>query len=177
MFDEFGRPDWDTYYLSIALVASSRSLDPHTKHGCVIVDENGSILSTGYNSPPQNLDDSKVPQTRPDKYDWFNHSEENAICNAAANGGGLKNCTVYVTGQPCNVCFRNIMRLSPKRLVYGGVVASMLKKEAYRNKFIDSVMDAYKGEFEVVQFSDHDDIIKLLKKTIKYYKGKIKNGS
>ena len=67
------------------------------------------------------------------------------------------------------------MRLEPKRVVYGGVVASMLNKEGYRNEFIEAVMAAYNGEFEIKKFEDHNDILKLLKKTAKYYKDKVES--
>ena len=82
----------DEYFMNIAKECSKRSLDPDTKHGCVAVSVDGAILSTGYNGPPRNVDDSKIPLTRPEKYIYMEHSERNCIYNAARVGTPLNGC-------------------------------------------------------------------------------------
>ena len=42
-------PNWDTYYLDICRVVATRSKDPNTQIGCVIVGPAHEIRSTGYN--------------------------------------------------------------------------------------------------------------------------------
>ncbi|GAG03227.1 unnamed protein product, partial [marine sediment metagenome] len=76
----------DKYFMSIAEACSKRSLDPDSKFGCVAVSKDGSILSTGYNGPPRNVDDSLIPLTRPEKYIYMEHAERNCIYNAARIG-------------------------------------------------------------------------------------------
>lgn len=116
------RPSWDEYFLSIARVVSTRSIDTSTKCGCVIVDtEDKSILTTGYNSPPRGLDDTKVPMTRPEKYIWMVHAEEAAIANAARHGIRLKGSTAYITGKPCPYCARKLINAGIKHIKYGDV--------------------------------------------------------
>lgn len=118
MKDVYGRPDWDSFYISLCFLIARRSIDPHTKHGCVIVDKNNRILSTGYNGPPPGIDDSKLDLTRPGKYKLLEHSESNAILNA--KGCNLEGSTFYITGTPCSGCFRQIKIVKAARIVHGG---------------------------------------------------------
>lgn len=113
------RISWDDYFISMCFLVSQRSLDPHTKHGCVAVDKNHSILGCGYNSPPRGCDDTKVPLTRPEKYKWFVHSEANLVANAARNGIKLDGATIYITGFPCIECLRLIINTGISEIVYG----------------------------------------------------------
>ena len=55
MAEPTSRPTWDEYFLAIVEVVSTRSPDPHTKHGCVLVDAGKRVLSTGYNGPVSGL--------------------------------------------------------------------------------------------------------------------------
>ena len=95
------RPTWTDYFLGLAKVASQRSHDIHTKHGCVITDKDNHILGMGYNGFPKGLDDSFLPLNRPDKYKWMIHAERNALSNCIVRP---QNGTAYVTGQCCNDC-------------------------------------------------------------------------
>lgn len=95
------RPEWTDYFLGIAKVVSQRSHDIHTKHGCVITDQNNRILGVGYNGFPRGLNDKELPITRPEKYPWMVHSERNALSNCVVRPD---NGIAYVTGQCCNDC-------------------------------------------------------------------------
>jgi dCMP deaminase len=95
------RPSWANYFLGLAKVISQRSHDIHTKHGCVITDQNNRILGVGYNGFPRGLDDSRLPTSRPEKYPWMVHSERNALSNCVVRPD---NGIAYVTGQCCNDC-------------------------------------------------------------------------
>lgn len=104
-------PAWDEYYLSICQVVATRSKDPNTQIGCVIVGPAHEIRSTGYNSFPRGIRDD-VPErlTRPEKYLWIEHAERNAICNAARAGTATERCTLYVEIMPCMDCARAIVQ-------------------------------------------------------------------
>lgn len=110
------RPSWDEYFLEMADLASRRSPDPATKHGCVLVDQNNRVLSTGYNGPVQGLPNELVEYTRPEKYAWMVHAEDNAVAFAKCD---LTGATAYVTGQPCAACFRRLLQVGIKRIVHG----------------------------------------------------------
>ena len=95
------RPSWIDYFLGLAKVVSQRSHDIQTQHGCVITDSHNRILGVGYNGFPRGLDDSALPNTRPDKYPWMIHAERNALSNCIVRPD---NGIAYVTGQSCNDC-------------------------------------------------------------------------
>ena len=115
------RPGWEPWFMALCLVIAQRSLDPATKHGCIIVDDDNTILSVGYNSPPRGSQDSIIPLTRPEKYEYFVHSEEAAIANAARTGTAIKGGTAYITGHPCAKCLRAMINAGIKAIVYGGI--------------------------------------------------------
>lgn len=110
------RPSWDHYFLTLAEQISTRSPDPHTKHGCVLVDASKRVLSTGYNGPVSGLPNDLVPSERPDKYDWIIHAEDNAVAFARCD---LRNTTAYITGTPCAPCFRRLLQVGVRRIVQG----------------------------------------------------------
>lgn len=112
-----GRPDWDTYFLDIAEAVSRRSPDPSTKHGCVLVDEDRRVISTGYNGPVAGLPNDMVPLERPAKYTWLIHAEDNAVAFARCD---LRGSTAYVTGVPCSACFRRLLQVGVVRIVHAG---------------------------------------------------------
>jgi dCMP deaminase len=105
--------NWTEYFLKIAEQIKLKSKDESTQIGAVIVGKDNEILSTGYNSFPRGLDDSKKErQERPEKYFWIEHAERNSIYNAARIGVSLKNSTIYLTsGVPCMDCARAIVNV------------------------------------------------------------------
>ena len=109
------RPTWDEYFLDLAEQVSRRSPDPDTKHGCVLVDADHRVISTGYNGPVSGLPNDTVPLTRPDKYDWFIHAEDNAVAFARCD---LRGATAYITGPPCAACFRRLLQVGIRRIVH-----------------------------------------------------------
>jgi deoxycytidylate deaminase len=91
--------------MGLAFAVAQRSEDPSIKHGCVLVSKKHNIiLGTGYNGliPGLTPDDVDII-TRPRKYDWMRHAEENALKNTSQPiqfvEGGVK---AYVTGKPCS---------------------------------------------------------------------------
>jgi len=135
-FDSFGRPSKPLYFMNLCFEIARRSLDPHTKCGAIITDESGSILSTGYNSPPMGSLDMNIPKTSPEKYDYFEHAERNAIYLASRRGVSLENSIFYVTGLPCLECLRGIMQVGAQKVIYGPLTSSMTD-EKYFTKYPD----------------------------------------
>lgn len=99
------RPPWTDYFLGLARVVSLRSHDIHTKHGCIITDQQNRILGVGYNGFAHSLDDSILPVSRPEKYSWMIHAERNALSNCVVRPD---NGIAYVTGQCCNDCIMSL---------------------------------------------------------------------
>jgi len=108
------RPDWTNYFLGLAKVISQRSHDIHTQHGCVITDQNHRILGVGYNGFPRMMNDSILPTTRPEKYDWIIHAERNALSNCTIRPD---NGIAYITGQCCNDCIQALWQEGVEKVI------------------------------------------------------------
>ena len=126
------RPSWDEYFIAICKVVATRSHDIETKTGCVIVNPQHRIVSTGYNGLPAGVDDSFWAKDRAtkislpgilgdetiyevDKYDTVTHAEANAIVSATND---LHGCTMYAILCPCNECAKLIITAGIKRIIY-----------------------------------------------------------
>jgi len=103
--------DWDTYFINMAQLVSLKSKDTSTKVGCVIVGPENQILSTGFNGFPRGvIEDETQPLRweRPTKYMFCEHSERNAVFNAARHGIPLRGAIAYLNWIPipCPDCAR-----------------------------------------------------------------------
>ena len=122
-FPQRKRPEWDAYFLNIAEVVKTRSLDPKTQVGCVIVTvKDHRIISTGYNSVCAGANDSCI--------DWSNrdlahllviHAESNAILYAQSK---YEDAILYTTMSPCKDCIKLLSAAKIKKCIY---------KEEYRD--------------------------------------------
>ena len=123
------RPSWDEYFLDLAEMVSRRSPDPDTKHGCVLVDADRRVISTGYNGPVSGLPHDLIEPERPRKYNWFIHAEDNAVAFARCD---LRDATAYVTGTPCAACFRRLLQVGIRRIVQGNRESACLTDDERR---------------------------------------------
>ena len=109
---------WDSYFMSLAAIASFRSKDPSTQNGACIVDpSNNRVLSLGYNGFPLHCSDDEFPWTRNEKeshlckYDYVIHAEMNAIFNSNVS---LAGSTLYLYSEkgylPCCRCAQAIVQ-------------------------------------------------------------------
>jgi len=112
--EEIDRPSWLEYFITMARLASARSADAETKHGCVIVDKKNRVIGIGYNSFPANMPDHLLPNKRPEKYKWMVHAERNALANCVIRPEG---CTAYITGPPCLDCAKSLYQEGIKHFV------------------------------------------------------------
>lgn len=124
--------NWDHYFLRIADVAASKSKDPSTKVGAVIVRPDRTIVSVGYNGFPRGVADTPERlNDRPTKYSLIVHGEMNAILSARES---LEGCTLYtVPFMPCDRCFVHVIQTGIKRVVFPSPTADQLSrwKEAF----------------------------------------------
>lgn len=105
-------------FVGVAKAAAALSKDPSTKVGCVVVDDDGSVLSLGYNGFPRGVDD--LPQRYADrdtKLIFVAHAESNAIAQAARHGVRLLGSTMVLTAlYPCMNCAKQIIQAGIKRV-------------------------------------------------------------
>jgi len=116
---------WDDYFMGAARHAATRSKDPSTKVGCVIVGPERAQRMSGYNGPPPGVLDLAERFERPAKYRFVLHAEASALSHAARNGVSVEGCTLYVTHFPCNECSKLIIAAGIRHLKYGAGKTSM----------------------------------------------------
>lgn len=112
------RPSKIKNYMDIAEVIAQRSHDAETKVGAILVNnKSGAILSTGYNGFVRGVRDSELPNTRPLKYEYILHAEQNLITNAARHGISMEDCMVVCTMSPCKLCMRMLVNSGITKVV------------------------------------------------------------
>lgn len=132
------RPDWDSYFMEMAVVASKRATCLRRKVGAVIVKDKR-ILSTGYNGTPKGLphceevgclrEQLKVPSGKMHELCRGIHAEQNSIIQAAVHGVSVDGGTIYCTHQPCVVCTKIIINAGIRRIVYANPYPDALAEE------------------------------------------------
>lgn len=123
-------PNWDEYFMSIAMVVATRSKDSQTKYGCVLTKDN-KIIGTGYNSFLKGMPDHQLPNIRPEKYPWMRHAERNALDNTTVKPNGA---TCYIGGYPCWNCLNDLASVDITDIVVLDSTAQMLKDYSSEEK-------------------------------------------
>jgi len=125
--EEYRRPSWDEYFLSLVELVGSRGTCDRGRSGCVIVKDRR-ILSTGYVGSPMGIKhcDEIGHEMHTVKHEdgkesrhciRTTHAEQNAIVNAARFGIALEGATLYCQMTPCYVCAKIIINAGIKRVV------------------------------------------------------------
>ncbi|MHC1716103.1 MAG: cytidine/deoxycytidylate deaminase family protein [Acidaminococcaceae bacterium] len=137
------RPDWDSYFMEMAQVASKRSTCMRRSVGAVIVKDKR-LLATGYNGTPRGMAHCEevgclrtklnVPSGKMHELCRGIHAEQNAVIQAAVHGVSVDGGTLYCTHQPCVVCTKILINAGIKRIVYANPypdeLAENMMKEA-----------------------------------------------
>lgn len=134
------RPDWHIVHMAKAYEIALRSIDPRTKHGCVITKDNV-VMGEGYNGPPPGCIDQYIPLEAPFKYKYFTHSEVNAIHNSRSMKD-LEGSTFYITGKPCSSCFRSIRAVKASRIIYGPLKSVMIESDIKEEERAITILNA-----------------------------------
>lgn len=106
-------------------MVASRSTCDRAFVGCVLVNKDHRIVSTGYNgSVAGNPHCSEVGHTMRDGHCIATiHAEMNALLYCAKEGIPVKGCTAYVTHFPCLNCSKALIQAGIEKIYY---------KNAYR---------------------------------------------
>ena len=103
----------------ITVSLESESTDRDTQVGCVIADSCGKIIAMGVNRHTKGVRITDENTTRPEKYDWIEHAERNAIYAAARIGTPLGGAQMHLPGFPCVECARAIAQTGISKLYHG----------------------------------------------------------
>lgn len=105
----------DEYFMELARTAASKSQEPSTKVGCVIVDENDNIVSTACNDYAIDPNSEYSTDEKPIRYLISVHAEMRALILAERS---IRNCKVYVTHASCENCLKHLIVASVKEIIY-----------------------------------------------------------
>ena len=114
------RADWDSYFMQIAAVVSSRATCDRKHVGALLVRDR-IILSTGYNGSIRGIPhcDEAGHMLENGHCVATIHAEANAILQSARNGVRIEGADIYTTASPCWPCFKLIANAGLRRIVYG----------------------------------------------------------
>ena len=110
---------WTQRFLDLAKHIASWSKDPSTQVGAVAINDDGILLSIGFNGFPRGVnDDQSRYNDRDIKLRLISHAEQNLIAQAAYSGQSLKGSTVILSGLfPCSACTKLLIQAGVKRVI------------------------------------------------------------
>ena len=115
------RPEWDEYYMRIAMSVRSRADCLGNRVGAVLVLEDR-IVSTGYNGTPANMPNCTDGGCKRcfDRHKYVSgtsydlcicvHAEQNAVLAAARFGIATDGAALYSTMRPCFGCTKELLQ-------------------------------------------------------------------
>jgi dCMP deaminase len=120
------RPEWDEYFLKLAMLVAERSTCQHHHVGAVVVRDKH-VIATGYNGAPAGMKDCLELGCLRDELGVASgtrhelcraiHAEQNAIIQTALHGGGMEGVTIYCTHTPCVLCAKMLVNCKITRFV------------------------------------------------------------
>ena len=121
------RPDWDSYFMEMARLVSSRSSCLRRAVGAVLVKDRR-MLATGYNGVPSGMthcdiigcirNQMSIPSGERHELCRGLHAEQNAIIQAAFHGVSIRDADLYCTNLPCVICAKMLINAGIRRIVY-----------------------------------------------------------
>lgn len=115
-FENYQPPSFDELFMREVYLIASKSKDPRTKIGAVIVKDKHAILS-GYNGIAERVKDLPERMERPEKYDWMSHAERNSCYMGAKFGISTDKSILYTQGIPCVQCSDAVINCGIKEIV------------------------------------------------------------
>ena len=107
--------------MPIVQAVKGLSKDPNTKIGAMIIDEDYTIRSIGYNGLPRKVNEAvalRHSRINEEKYYWYEHAERNALYNALRTHTDIRNCHMLLTCDiPCCDCARGIIQSMQKSVI------------------------------------------------------------
>ena len=160
--EKYIRPTRDEYFMEVAKTIAKRATCDRGRSGCVIA-KNKQILCTGYVwSPPglKHCDEigHQFKQMTHEDGSITNHcvrtvhAEQNAICQAAKLGIGIKWATLYCKMTPCRTCAMLIISCGIKKVIAekkyhaGSESEAMFKEAGIELIYFDESIEQYEKQ-------------------------------
>ena len=144
------RLTWDEYFMNLAITVSERGTCDRAYVGCVIVNEDNRIVTTGYNgSIKGNPHCDEIGHTMRDGHCIATiHAEMNALLYCAKEGISVNGCKAYVTHFPCLNYTKSLIQAGIKEIYY---------REAYRvDEYAIELLERNKISYEKIELPDLD---------------------
>jgi len=109
------RIDWNSYFMSLAFLISSRSSCDRLHVGCVLVIDTR-VISVGYNGFLPKLPHISI--IRENHEINTVHAEQNAITDCSKRGISCNNSIAYITHFPCINCTKILVASGIKEIYY-----------------------------------------------------------
>lgn len=159
---KYHRPTWDEYFMEVANTIAKRATCDRGRSGCVIARE-GQLLVTGYVGSPAGFphcDEAGHHFKKVMHEDGTTtqhcvrtvHAEQNAICQAAKLGIGIRGATLYCRMTPCRVCAMLIINCGIARVVCerryhaGAESEAMFAQARIPIEYIHDEVQQYEGQ-------------------------------
>jgi len=116
-FTDYIPPNWDTLFMRIVYEYASKSKDPSSKIGALLVKDRRPILF-GYNGFPEGVEDHKDRLfDRERKLMFTEHAERNLVDMAAKFGISSAGGTLYTQIMPCSGCAKAFILAGIREIV------------------------------------------------------------
>ena len=114
------RLSWNEYFMRLAETVAMRGTCDRAYVGCVLVNSENRIVSTGYNgSIKGNAHCDEIGHTMRDGHCIATiHAEMNAILYCAKEGISVKDTICYVTHFPCLNCTKSLIQAGISKIYY-----------------------------------------------------------
>jgi len=114
------RKTWDQYFMDLAQMVAMRGTCDRAYVGCVLVNADNRIVSTGYNgSIKGNPHCDEIGHTMRDGHCIATiHAEMNALLYCAKVGISVDGCKCYVTHFPCLNCTKSLIQAGISQIFY-----------------------------------------------------------
>lgn len=114
------RKSWKEYFMEITNLVATRSTCDRAFVGCLLVNDDNRIVSTGYNgSVKKNPHCDDIGHRMRDGHCIATiHAEINALLYCAKEGISVKDCSAYVTHFPCLNCTKALIQAGIRKIYF-----------------------------------------------------------
>lgn len=109
------RISWNEYFMSMAILAASRSPCNRLHVGCILV-KNKRVISMGYNGFLPGA--AHISRVRDNHEQSTVHAEQNAITDCSKRGVSTKGSSAYITHYPCINCAKILIAAGIKNIYF-----------------------------------------------------------
>jgi dCMP deaminase len=109
------RLSWDEYFMSTALLISSRSSCDRLHVGCILV-KNNRIIASGYNGFLPSAPHESIIVNNHEQATI--HAEQNAVTDCSKRGVKTDGAIAYITHYPCINCTKILAASGIKKIFY-----------------------------------------------------------